>query len=84
MADSFDYTLEFVSTEITQIRKSKGLPDIKIIQESVLLGHNLGLDSLDLATLIVTLQENTRHDPFRSGFIMFRTVGELVNLFSNP
>jgi acyl carrier protein len=84
MADSFAYILEFVSIEITQIRKSKGLPDVGIIQESVLLGQNLGLDSLDLATLIVTLQEKTRHDPFRSGFVMFRTVGELVNLFSNP
>lgn len=73
---------ELVLTEISKIRVGKGLPDLQITRETVLLGEGLGLDSLDLATLVVSLQEKTQTDPFRSGFIMFRTVGELIDLFA--
>jgi acyl carrier protein len=82
MTDPLIELRELVLAEISEIRVTKGLADILIGPESVLLSDDLGLDSLDLATLIVSLQEKTQLDPFRSGFIMFRTVGELVDLFS--
>jgi len=70
--------------ELQALRDSKGLGAIVIKPDSVLLGEELGLDSLDLATLVVTLEERTGRRPFDNGFVMFRTVGELVTLFSGP
>ena len=46
-----------------------------------LLGGYLPIDSLDLATLVRELEDVTGHDPFREGFINFRTVGELAQLY---
>jgi acyl carrier protein len=46
-----------------------------------LLGGDLPIDSLDLATLIVELEEVTGTDPFRAGLVDFRTVGELCQLY---
>lgn len=71
-----------VFTELHNLRTSKGLPQVTINNESVLLGDELGLDSLDLATLVVTLEELTGLAPFNGGFVMFKTVGELISLFS--
>lgn len=74
--------LTLVLTELHNLRTSKGLARVNIDQGSVLLGDELGLDSLDLATLVVTLEEHTGLSPFNDGFVMFKTVGELVSLFS--
>ncbi|MBI1674474.1 MULTISPECIES: phosphopantetheine-binding protein [unclassified Shewanella] len=43
--------------------------------------NDLPMDSLDLATLIVSLEMSTGIDPFREGFKTFHTVGELINLY---
>lgn len=75
-------SLDLVLAEIRQARASKGLPDADISTDSVLLGESLELDSLDLAMIVVSLEEQTGMTPFRDGFVMFRTVGELANLFS--
>ena len=42
---------------------------------------DLDPDSLNLALLIVKLEERTGRDPFRLGFENFETVGELVALY---
>jgi acyl carrier protein len=47
------------------------------------LSGELDIDSLDLATLVVTLEDLTGRQPFRDGFRDFRTVGELATLFSS-
>lgn len=61
----------------------RGLPMPQLHQETVLLGDAIGLDSVDLATLVFELQEATGYDPFEQGFIGFRTVGELAGLFES-
>lgn len=73
---------DLVLTEIAEIRAGKSLPLTNITMDDLLLGEGLGLDSLDLATLVVSLEEKTGRDPFRAGFVMFQTVGELTDLFS--
>ena len=56
---------------------------IGTINESTrLLGGDLPIDSLDLAALVVELEQVTGRDPFQAGFIDFRTVGELSRLYS--
>jgi acyl carrier protein len=51
--------------------------------DTPLLDSELGLDSLDLATIVVELQERTGFDPFADEFIEFRTIGELIALFKS-
>ena len=49
--------------------------------DTPLTGGELPIDSLDLATIVIEMQERTGRDPFESGFSEFRTVGELATLF---
>ena len=49
--------------------------------EATLLGGELPLDSLDLATVLIEMQEQVGQDPFASGFMEFRTIGDLVNIY---
>ena len=51
-------------------------PDMDILTDSP-------LDSLDLAEVIMRLEEKTNMDPFASGFINFRTINELAELYKS-
>jgi len=73
---------DLVFSELQKIRASKGLPEELFQIEEILLGEDIGIDSLDLATLIVNLEEATGRQPFQNGFVMFETIGELIHLFS--
>lgn len=77
-------TFDLVVTELHALQEAKGLPAGAIEAGSILLGEELGIDSLDLATLVVSLEEQTGLHPFQDGFVMFKTVGELVALFTRP
>jgi len=46
-----------------------------------MLGGELPLDSLDVATILIEMQEQVGVDPFADGFIEFRTIGELVDIY---
>ena len=74
-----------VTSSILDLLTQKGvspLPDEASLTDDVeLLGSELQLDSLDLATIVVQLHELTGFDPFANEFIEFRTIGELVALF---
>lgn len=67
---------------VTQALSAKGLPAERLSEQTLLLGGTLGIDSLDLAAIVVSLSEVTRKDPFAEGFIDFRTVGELAKLYA--
>ena len=47
-----------------------------------ILGGSLPLDSLELAVIVLKLQEATGVDPFASGFVEFQTIGELARLYA--
>jgi acyl carrier protein len=69
-------------TEILgRIAQSKGSTLPKVGAGTRLLGGGLPIDSLDLAQLVVELVDVTDYDPFESGFVDFRTIGELAKLF---
>ncbi len=61
--------------------REKGLPVPEMTADTRLLGGELSLDSLDLATILIEIQAELGHDPFADGFIEFRTVGELAALY---
>ena len=50
--------------------------------DTVLLGGEIPIDSLDLATIVVELESRLGTDPFKDGFIEFRTVDELAVLYA--
>ena len=72
----------FVFAELQKLRSGKGFPDLDFNLDDILLGENIGIDSLDLAILVITLEDATELKPFENGFVMFETVGELISLFS--
>jgi acyl carrier protein len=45
-------------------------------------GAGGAMDSLDLAVLVVELEERIGKDPFKDGFVNFRTAGELADLYA--
>lgn len=66
---------------LAELAENKGASLPPIDGGTQLLGGDLPIDSLDLATLVRELEDVTGHDPFREGFINFRTVGELAQLY---
>ena len=73
--------IDTVIAELRRILSDKGAAQAEIGAETVLLDGDLPIDSLDLATLVVALEEQTGREPFKAGFRMFKTVGELSALF---
>lgn len=76
--------LDLVVAETADLLREKGEPVPDIPPEQVFLDGIFPFDSLDLATLIVTLEHKTGRNPFRAGLRQFRTVGELAALYADP
>lgn len=62
--------------------EDKGLEAPPISADTELLGGEVPIDSLDLATLVAELEGVVGHDPFAHGFIDFKTAGELARLYA--
>lgn len=75
-------SFDLVRDELIQILNEKGATVLPIEADTPLLNGPLDIDSLDLATLVVALEEKTGLQPFREGFVLFHTVGELAALFT--
>ena len=69
-----------VQRVIERIWIDTGRPSRKIEPSDTFTG-TLGLDSLDLAVLVVGLEQELRVDPFRAGARAVQTVAELVELY---
>jgi len=66
---------------LSQILTERGQIAPNEIQATDSLTTSLGLDSLDLAVVVVRLEQQLGQDPFRDGRPMVATVGELVALY---
>jgi acyl carrier protein len=75
--------LTLIQTELTQMLRDKGAETGEINADTPLLNGPFDIDSLDLATLVVTLEEKTGLAPFAGGFVLFHTAGELAGLFGD-
>jgi acyl carrier protein len=73
--------LESISTIVNRMLEDKGGDAVRIGPDTELLSGEVGIDSLDLAMLVRELEEVCGFDPFASGFIEFRTAGELAGLY---
>jgi acyl carrier protein len=74
--------MSLIQRILGDLASAKGASIGTVRESTRLLGGELPIDSLDLATLVVELEQVTGHDPFQSGFIEFRTVGELSRLYA--
>ena len=79
-----DAVIDIIVRETRALLQAKGETASEIGAQTRFLDGDLALDSLDLAVLIVELEEITGHDPFRDGFHEFATVGELAALYPEP
>jgi acyl carrier protein len=73
---------EQIQKLVSEALLAKGFQTEKLTDNTLLLGGSLGIDSLDLAAIVVNLSEISQKDPFADGFIDFRTVGELAQLYA--
>lgn len=79
-----DRVIDIIVRETRALLQAKGEAAGEIGAETRFLDGDLALDSLDLAVLIVELEEITGRDPFRDGFREFTTVAELAALYPEP
>lgn len=79
---SHEELISRIQETLNQILDAKGVPRVQLREEVAVLDGTLPIDSLDLAQIVIELQSATGKDPFRDGFIQFRTVGELARLFA--
>lgn len=83
--DKDTMNVEQIRTTITQVihrvvtERGHDMPELTGV--TVLLGGDVPIDSLDLATIVVELESRFGKDPFKDGFIEFRTLDELVALY---
>ena len=65
---------------VARVCTDRGLPE-RALAEADLLGDDLGLDSLDMATIVAELEQALGTDPFALATPSFRTVGDLIALY---
>ncbi len=75
--------LDMIREELANLQRDKGIESGVIEADTILLNGPLDIDSLDLATLVVILEEKTGLTPFARGFVLFHTAGELARLFGD-
>jgi acyl carrier protein len=81
MPEAYQTILAHITDIVGNISQTKGLARPVVRQSTRLLGGDLPLDSMDLATVVLELETRTGYDPFKEGFINFRTVDELARLY---
>ncbi len=67
---------------LNRILSQKGLDKVHLQDDMRLLGGEIQIDSLDLAVLIMAMEQATKKDPFKGGFRSFQTVGELASMYA--
>ncbi|MDF0676361.1 MAG: hypothetical protein P0120_18800 [Nitrospira sp.] len=81
MSLKYEEVIRQIEQIVGDIAMAKGQPAPKLKESSRFLGGDLPIDSLDLAGMLVQMEAATGRDPFKAGFINFRTVGELARLY---
>jgi acyl carrier protein len=73
-------TVNLVTEAIREVMRQNGRKEIELKPETDIMKDS-ALDSLDVAQVVVMLEEKTKKDPFAKGFIRFRTIQELADLY---
>lgn len=81
MADSAEGIRSTIVNAINKVRTDSGREPLDV-NDSDGLTRELGLDSLDLAVLVVSLEKELGVDPFRDGSAVATTLGELTSVYA--
>lgn len=65
---------------IREVMEENQRPLMDLKPETHILAET-SLDSLDLAIVVMKLEEKTGMDPFKKGYVFFSTVQELAKLY---
>lgn len=71
---------ELVITTIQEVMAENQRLETALTPQTNILADT-SLDSLDLAIVIVKLEQKTGKDPFKEGYIYFSTVEELAKMY---
>lgn len=74
-------TYETIANHVARLRQDKGLAEMAAQPGMVMGEGGLGLDSLDLATLVALLERDLGCDPFAERIPPFNTFGEFAALY---
>jgi acyl carrier protein len=74
-------TIDVVKEVIADQLKSLGRPSATLTPSTRIMDE-LGIDSLGLAEIVITLESRTGKDPFALGFRHFATIEELAALYA--
>jgi acyl carrier protein len=75
---------DLICQKVRDVIRLKTDKSFDLHRDTVLLGGEILLDSLDLAGIVVELESITGKDPFSNGFVDFRTIGQLAELYAKP
>lgn len=74
--------VDTVGEIVNRILRDKGNEPLAIDADTVIIGGDIPIDSLDLAAIVVELETRTGKDPFAEGLVDFSTVGDLADLYA--
>jgi acyl carrier protein len=74
-------TKNLIADRIRRLCADRGLPCHELTDDTPLLDGGLGLDSLDMATLVAELERELGKDPFAVEIPSFRTFGDFLALY---
>jgi acyl carrier protein len=69
-----------VEAEVQRVLQNSGRP-VRSFQDEELLFAQIGLDSLDVAQVVVAIEQSLGIDPFRKPGSPIRTFGDLVHAY---
>ncbi|MCK1387647.1 acyl carrier protein [Bradyrhizobium sp. 21] len=78
---TFDAVVTIIKRSVIDVVHAKGLRPPELDASTDLMAGDFGLDSLDLATVIIAIEAETGIDPFKSGFREFSSLGELAGFY---
>ena len=70
-----------IADHVRRLRAERSLPEVEITDDIALLDEGLGLDSLDVATLVAVLEKEVGKDPFVESIPAITTFGRFVALY---
>ena len=70
-----------IADHVRRLRAERSLPVVDPTEDMSMDAEGLGLDSLDMATLVAVLERETGKDPFAERVPVFRTFREFVALY---
>ena len=78
-----DAIRQIVVDKVNEVLSDTGRSPLATVNDTDRLMDDIGLDSLDLAVLVVNMEKAVGHDHFREGGRSAQTLADFVSLYKN-